>query len=363
MKKLSLVLLGLALFGAPAAQAQKVKTKTKGGAAMLAAGHDVRWPADKANAWYKARPWMTGANFIPSTAINQLEMWQAATFDPATIDKELGYAEGIGFNTMRVFPAQPGLEGGPGGLQKSGMNDYLALADKHHLGTIFVFFDDCWNKDPQNGDPARAQNRHPQLGLGAGPRRPGLARLGHIRCSCGPTSRTCSPALPTISALRSGTYITSPATRARAMPPCPWCAIRLPGPRPCAPTSPLSMGLWNLDFRAFNTYQALHSDVITYHNYDEVPAHQREIELLETHGRPLICTEYMARPRNSRFVNILPLLKKYNVAAINWGLVAGKTNTKYAWDTPLADGSEPSEWFHEVSFAQTARLTAGTKPT
>ena len=118
--------------------------------------------------------------------------------------------------------------------------------------------------------------------------------------------------------------------------------------RAAAPDQPLSAGLWNWGFLALNTFQAQQSDVITYHDYDEAPAHQRVIELLATHGRPLLCTEYMARPRNSRFVNILPLLKQYHVAAINWGLVAGKTNTKYAWDTPLADGSEPSEWFHEV---------------
>ena len=70
--------------------------------------------------------------------------------------------------------------------------------------------------------------------------------------------------------------------------------------------------------------------------------------MLKSHGRPMICTAYMARPRNSRFSNILPLLKKENVGAINWGLVAGKSNTKYMWDTPIKDGSEPDEWFHEV---------------
>jgi hypothetical protein len=114
------------------------------------------------------------------------------------------------------------------------------------------------------------------------------------------------------------------------------------------PDQPLSVGLWNWDYEVLNQYQALHSDVVTYHGYDEVPAHQRIVELLKTHGRPLICTEYMARPRNSRFVSIMPMLKKQNVGAINWGLVDGKTNTKYQWDVPIADGSEPNEWFHEV---------------
>jgi hypothetical protein len=61
------------------------------------------WSIEKANAWYNSHKWLTGADYIPATAINQLEMWQGDTFDPATIDKELGWAENIGFNTMRVF--------------------------------------------------------------------------------------------------------------------------------------------------------------------------------------------------------------------------------------------------------------------
>jgi len=70
--------------------------------------------------------------------------------------------------------------------------------------------------------------------------------------------------------------------------------------------------------------------------------------MLRSHGRPMICTEYMARTRGSRFENVLPLLKKENIGAINWGLVDGKSNTKFAWDTPLENGEEPKEWFHEV---------------
>jgi hypothetical protein len=61
------------------------------------------WSVEKANTWYAKHKWINGSNFTPSTAINQLEMWQADTFDPLTIDRELGYAEGIGFNAMRVF--------------------------------------------------------------------------------------------------------------------------------------------------------------------------------------------------------------------------------------------------------------------
>lgn len=62
-----------------------------------------RWSTEKANEWYARQPWLIGCNFIPSNAINQLGMWQAETFDPATIDCELGWAAAIGFNTVRTF--------------------------------------------------------------------------------------------------------------------------------------------------------------------------------------------------------------------------------------------------------------------
>src|ERR1700723_4783463 len=71
--------------------------------AQSTSGSPDRWSAQKANDWYKQQPWLVGANFIPSNAINQLEMFQAATFDPAINDKELGMAESIGMNTVRVF--------------------------------------------------------------------------------------------------------------------------------------------------------------------------------------------------------------------------------------------------------------------
>src|SRR6201992_472747 len=108
------------------------------------------WSVQKANAWYAQHKWINGSNFIPSTAINQLEMWQADTFDPKTIDRELGYAEGIGFNAMRVFLHSVVWQEDPAGFKKR-INEYLAIADKHHIQTIFVFFDDCWNPNAKPG--------------------------------------------------------------------------------------------------------------------------------------------------------------------------------------------------------------------
>ncbi|WP_198172602.1 glycoside hydrolase 5 family protein [Hymenobacter ginkgonis] len=346
MKKILLLLLGLTLLGAPASHAQKVKTKTKGSAPTLLAQPDERWPAAKANAWYRAHPWPTGANFIPSTAINQLEMWQAATFDAPTIDRELGYAQGVGFNTMRVFLHHLVWQADPAGF-KQRVGSYLALADKHHIQTIFVLFDDCWNNNPKLGPQPAPKT--------------GIHNSGWMQDPGEPASRDSA----TFMGLRP--YVTDmltsfghdkrillwdlynePGNSNKGLASLPLLRNTFAWARAARPEQPLSAGLWNWGFEVLNTFQATHSDIITYHNYDEAPAHQRVIELLATHGRPLLCTEYMARPRNSRFTNILPLLKQYHVAAINWGLVDGKTNTKYAWDTPLADGSEPTEWFHEI---------------
>jgi hypothetical protein len=104
------------------------------------------WSKEQANEWYAKQGWVRGCNFIPSTAINQLEMWQKETFDPITIDRELGYAEGIGLNATRVFLHHVAWQVDPSGF-KSRMKQYLTIADKHHIKTLFVFFDDCWDEN------------------------------------------------------------------------------------------------------------------------------------------------------------------------------------------------------------------------
>ena len=114
------------------------------------------------------------------------------------------------------------------------------------------------------------------------------------------------------------------------------------------PRQPLTVGVWNKSLKELNTFQLENSDVISYHNYADETEHEEVIDSLEAFGRPLVCTEYMARPRGSRFENIMPLLKKNRVAAYNWGFVAGKTNTIYAWDTPMPSGEEPKVWFHDI---------------
>jgi hypothetical protein len=113
------------------------------------------------------------------------------------------------------------------------------------------------------------------------------------------------------------------------------------------PSQPLSSATW-YDNKTLSNYQLDHSDVITFHNYNDTVSLVKEIQALEKRGRPIICSEYMARIRNSRFETHLPIFKRYHVGAINWGFVSGKTNTIYQWRTPIPDGSEPKLWFHDI---------------
>lgn len=305
-----------------------------------------KWSVEKANAWYAQHKWITGANFNPSTAINQLEMWQEDTFDSETIDRELGYAEGVGFNTMRVYLHSLAYKADPKGFKKR-MDTYLKIADKHHIKTLFVFFDDCWNKEGFIG-----KQPEPKIGV---------HNSGWVQDPGDPMSKE-TKNFPELEIYVKDVLKTfanddrillwdlynEPGNSGKLTSSLPLLKNVFIWAREINPSQPISAGLWAWDFQELNAFQALNSDILTYHNYSDEKHHQHVINLLKSHGGPMICTEYMARTNNSRFSNILPLLKKEHIGAINWGLVAGKSNTKYAWDTPLSDGSEPIEWFHEV---------------
>ncbi len=324
--------------------AQQTKAKPKPKVATTAPGKI--WTAERANTWYQQYKWMTGTNFTPSTAINQLEMWQAATFDPATIDKELAWAESIGFNTMRVFLHSLAWKQDPAGFKKR-VDQYLNIADKHHIKTMFVFFDDCWNKTPQ-------------IGLQPAPK-VGVHNSGWVQDPGDPAHKD-STQFPLLEKYVKDVMThfahdkriilwdlyNEPGNNGKKNSSLPLVKKVFAWARAVNPDQPISIGLWDWNLEKLNAIQLTNSDVITYHNYEEPNLHERVINVLKSNNRPLICTEYMARTRNSTFTNTLPLLKKKNVGALNWGLVAGKTNTNFAWDDPHPDGSEPAVWFHEV---------------
>ena len=304
------------------------------------------WSEERAEKWGEETPWLRGANFNPSTAINQLETWQEESFDPETIDRELGWAEGIGFNCMRVYLHHLAWQIDKEGF-KNRMDQYLGIADRHGIGTIFVFFDDCWNAVYDKG-------RQP------GPQ-PGIHNSGWVR-DPGDLLFHDPSLMDTLKAYVTdvmGTFseddrivlwdlYNEPGNNGLGNRSMPLLKNVFSWARQVHPDQPVSAGVWNKALTDLNRFQLEHSDIITYHNYADQEHHRQAIDSLRTLHRPLICTEYMARTRGSRFENIMPMLKEEKIGAINWGLVSGKSNTIYAWDTPIPDGSEPEIWFHDI---------------
>ncbi len=311
---------------------------------VLAAQAQNIWPVQKANSWYAAHKWINGADYIPSTAINQLEMWQADTFDPKTIDQELGWAQSIGFNTMRVFLHSVAWKQDPKGF-KQRVAHYLSIADRHHIQTIFVFFDDCWNPGPK---PGKQPEPKPGIHNSGWMQDPGTAVKPGEYDKLRPYVTDMLASFKHDKRILSWDLYNEPGNSNKREASLVLLSKIFAWAHAVRPDQPLSAGLWSWDLEKLNAFQVANSDIITYHDYEIPELHLRVIQLLKAAGRPLICTEYMARPRNSTFENTMPMLKKENVGAINWGLVEGKTNTKYAWDTPMPNGDEPKVWFHEV---------------
>jgi hypothetical protein len=322
------------------------------------------WSTQQASDWYQQQPFLIGSNFIPSSAANQLEMWQADTFDLPTIDRELGWAEALGMNTMRVFLHNLlWQQDSQGFLQR--MDRFLQVSDRHHIRITFVIFDSVWDPDPKLG---RQPEPRPHVHNSRWVQSPGAAMLRRSRrwdqelrpYVEGVIGRFRNDRRVLMWDLMNEPDNTNPAYKRAELPQKAQLALALlkrewSWARGMEPSQPLTSGVWKDDWSrddklsAMARFQLHNSDVITFHSYGPPEEMRSRIESLERLGRPLICTEYMARPTGSTFQAILPVLKKAHVGAYNWGLVSGKTQTVYPWDSwekPYT--AEPPVWFHDI---------------
>jgi hypothetical protein len=283
-------------------------------------------------------------------------MWQADTFDPETIERELGYAQQIGMNIMRAYLHDLLWEHDRDGFVER-IERYLAIANSKSIQTMFVIFDDCWCGPPRLGkQPDPIPYKHNSGWLQS----PGhdivedpsqwsrLERyvtelLSHFRdderiaiwdlynepCNGvdgddGRSSRE-GKSLPLVSAVFR------------------WArAVR-------GVTQPLTVAFWSIE-EACNELVLDLSDIISFHSYNAPESGFKEkLKRATSQGRPTICSEYMARKSGCTFENCLPILKDAGVGAINWGLVSGKTQTIYPWGWSLEKG-EPPVYFHDIFY-------------
>ena len=290
-------------------------------------------------------------------------MFQSRTYDPRRIDTELGWARFHGLNTVRVFLHDQLWAQDSRGFQTR-LAQFVGIAARHRIKPLFVLFDSCW--DPM-----------PRLGLQHAPT-PGVHNSGWVQ----------SPGAERIDDRRYTRtlqdYVTGVLTQFRNddrvlgwdlwnepdNPAKQYRSVERPDKlervaellpqvfawaRSVDTSQPLTSGVWDGEWAdpasrsTIAGIQLANSDVITFHSYAEPSTFESRIAELAPQGRPMLCTEYMARPMGSTVESILPIAKRHNVGAINWGLVAGKTQTYFPWDSwnhPYT--SIPRVWFHDL---------------
>jgi len=332
-------------------------------AASPAAARDM-WTKAAANSWYDKQPWMVGANYNPRTAINQFEMWQADSFDPKTIDQELGWAKGIGMNTMRVYIHNLLWEDDAEGLKRR-MGQFLDIAERHDIRIMFVLFDSCWDPDPVSG-PQRPPI--PGVHNSGWMQGPGAARLadksqyhkfesyvkdvvGHFR------NDRRIVAWDVWNEPNNGGGGNYKPTPNKTKLVAGLLGRVFDWAYSVNPTQPLTSGLWigdhwdqNDKLDAVEKIQVARSEIMSFHDYNWPEKFEERANQMLSYGRPVLCTEYMARGNGSTFDGSLPIGKRKNIAMINWGFVDGKSQTRFPWDSWKKPYTmeEPTIWFHEV---------------
>jgi hypothetical protein len=312
-----------------------------------------QWSVEKANAWYAQQKWIVGCNFLPSTAVNSIEMWQNETFDLTTIDRELGWAADWGMNSVRVFLNYVVWEA-EAETFKSNLVQFLDVAEKHGIRVMPVLFDECnWS----NGIARAGQQPAPVPGVhnsGWVPS-PSIAML---------RNRAEWPKLKNymqdiVGAFASDSRIllwdlfNEPEWRgANDSVDIPQTALLIRSlfawAREMHPSQPLTIGAHDRFDGELSRLMRDGSDIVSFHSYGDRADAERKILWCHESGRPALCTEWLIRSQKDNTPEIfLPLFHANRVGAYNWGLVGGRTQTYFPWGSP-AGAPEPAVWQHDL---------------
>jgi hypothetical protein len=283
----------------------------------------------------------------------------------ARIDEELAWAQALGFNSVRVFLHDLLWKQDAAGFLDR-VDQFLTVAQRHGIGAMPVLFDSCWHPFPVLGP-----QRDPE---------PGVHNSGWVQ-SPGVTVLRHPPRFYELEDYVTGvvrhfrddsriqvwdiwnepdnaninTYGPRDLGERKSEVVRPLLKKAFDWARTANPSQPLTSGLWSDDwsdeskFSAVRRLQLEESDVISFHHYGTSENLEQGVQRLKRYDRPLLCTEYMARPVQSTFQGALPVFKRDKVAAYCWGFVSGRSQTIYAWDSWQAPyPKEPPIWFHDI---------------
>jgi hypothetical protein len=306
-----------------------------------------QWPVRQANEWYDSQPWNVGCNFLPSTAVNDVEMWQAESFDTTTIDRELGWAQGLGFNAVRVFLNFVVWREDADGLKRR-FGEFLRIADRHGIRVMPVLFDDC-NFAGRVATTGQQPDPVPGVHNSQWVSSPPLAMV---------TEKAAWPELKQYVKDLVGAFgndkrvvlwdlYNEPGNSGVGTKSQPLMEATFMWAREIKPAQPLTVGAW-ANFKSPMSRRMMElSDVISFHGYDNRAGIEAKLKLCAAFNRPVICTEWLRRQTGNTFAVLLPLFRERKIGCWNWGLVAGRTQTFFPWGSPK-NAPEPKPWQHDI---------------
>jgi hypothetical protein len=301
-------------------------------------------------------------------------MWHKDSFDAVTIERELGWAAELGFNAFRINLHYLVWKHDRDGLLER-LDRVMGMADRVGIVTIPVLFDDCGfgGFEPEYGaQPDPYPGVHNSRAVAS----PGRLSLVQAEEWAGFNTYTRDlvrafktdprilfwdlynePGNRMIFA-RDGSRLYEPdfAEQSLGLMRDSFDWARAEGP-----VHPLTVGAWSTPVSgalraAYATeidQTALDlSDVVSFHAYLATDKVAEIITALAKRGRPMFCTEWMARPVGSQIADQLHLFKSHDVGCMQWGLVKGRTQTWLPWpdDLVAAHGGDAdrSVWFHDI---------------
>ena len=340
---------------------------------------DYRWTEEKAWQWHNENGWMVGTNFNPSTSINQLEFWQEDTYDPETIERELEWSAELGMNMHRVYLHNLLWDQDSIGFLER-VDNYLNISESKDIKTLFVLLDDVWHPVPKLGKQPEPipfvhnsgwvqapgseilgdSSRHDELknyvkGV--------ISHFADDKRVVGwdlynePDNVASSDPENLVNNINFRGLNRGPEVKEKHIYSLSLLKKIFMWAREVNPSQPLTVGLWkdsetwnDIDnLSAIDRFAISNSDVISFHAYGDLEETMKKIEDLEQFNRPLLCTEYLARGEQNTFQIMLPLFKEKEIAAVNWGFVAGKTNTAFPWSSWQVEfDSLPKIWHHDI---------------
>jgi hypothetical protein len=313
------------------------------------------WSTDQAHEWYKEKGWILGFNYVPSTAVNSIEMWQSETFDPLTIERELSLAAETGFNSCRIFlPFIVWRYEGQTFLNN--FERFLCIATAREITAAPVFFDDCifGNHDK----PFMGKQPEPMPGIhnsGWTPS-PGLDVVDD------PANFPMFEAFVKnfVDRYKNDERIlfwdlyNEVGNRGREEKSLPLLRGAFTWARECKPSQPLTTAAWSWhriegdNLPVCDRESLILSDIISFHRYVDLEATKDCVNTLKVYNRPLVCTEWMSRPNNSTFETHLPYFKENHIGTYSWGLVNGKSQTHLSSHKEQNENGGPPVWQHDV---------------